>query len=219
MSFGTAREALKQVRSRGGREALRVQKWVDTVFKSKSSLGDEGRAHINPFICYTQFSHSSWIPVAVWNVLEQDTVAALDLHDFGRAEVREPLSLPEPVLLPSPQHFGIVALTGWSSPRAQMVLPESDPLRRRRRRTSQKNIKELEARFGTDSNRVRPRLPQCSPRIGIEEAERPKLCGSRECEVFFVAVRRLDCCEVCLKRQRGSGRKRKKFTRPRQTSK
>jgi len=49
---------------------------------------------VAPTFCvhiFIQTSDELWFAVAVWNVLEQDTVAALDLHDYERAEVVPPL--------------------------------------------------------------------------------------------------------------------------------
>jgi len=63
VSLASARETLKRLRKEQGREPEKVRECADVVLKSRGSLGDE-----------------------VWVILEQDTNAALDMHDFDRAE-------------------------------------------------------------------------------------------------------------------------------------
>ena len=68
---------------------------------------------VAPTFCvhiFIQTSDELWFAVAVWNVLEQDTVAALDLHDYERAEV-VPLSLLNSLLPPSLGSFRGVEMT------------------------------------------------------------------------------------------------------------
>jgi hypothetical protein len=43
-AFDAARETLKRMRKDGDRDSAEVKRCVDIVFKSKGSLGDEGRA-------------------------------------------------------------------------------------------------------------------------------------------------------------------------------
>jgi len=62
MDANTARQKLKDLRRSEARQPEDVRKWADVALKSRSSLGDE-----------------------VWVVLEQDIMAALDMHDYARA--------------------------------------------------------------------------------------------------------------------------------------
>jgi len=62
MDYATARNTLKDIRSSQTRDSETVKAASDVVFRSKASLGDE-----------------------VWAMLELDTNAALDMHDFERA--------------------------------------------------------------------------------------------------------------------------------------